>query len=87
MVKVGYPVDSLAVCSNLRCQDKQDGRVNFVLQGVVQKPHPTNGMRYNVPTLEVKVNCAHCNKEINKEQIPSGTQLFGLPFSVAVYVR
>lgn len=83
MVKISYPLESMAVCPNVKCQDQQDGLINFGIQGCVLKPSVHNGQRYLVPVYFVRLNCAHCNKEIPASQVPSGAEIHGLPFRAA----
>ena len=81
LVRIGLPIDMLVTCSNIKCQDKQDGALNFGFTGCIIKPSLSNGQRYLVPTVTFRVNCAHCNRQITSDQLPSGTTLTGFPFA------
>lgn len=84
MANYSYALESMVLCTNIKCQDKQDGLLNIGIQGCIIKPSMQNGHRYLVPQYKVRLNCAHCNREITRDQIPAGTELAGLPFAAKI---
>lgn len=83
MANYSYALETMALCTNVKCQDQKDGLVNVVIQCCVLKPSMQNNQRYLVPHYKVKFNCAHCNRELTRDQIPAGTEIAGLPFKAS----